>query len=302
MTLGEKATAIDNLIGKQYLSGIYGELAALSKLFKDEFLRGLEKILNINSRNEPNYKESFEVSCGWIDKIPLAKFTGTVTDINGNYIRGKMELGDLLIIYTSNNSFKTKDGIKTDSLANRAIIVQAKIANKAFPNVPIGSIRSGRANSTSKELALLSKWPEFDLYQTSKSTIPLLQNLNLDNSKPNAKFAGFFSRKWYIGKPSYGETCTDSLGDLITGLIKGIEGEDFDIGKTGDWNSLIKELVEVCGKYQLPNFIFGKSAGSRFKSMKRTPLILFIFFGFDIFSPRRFPILVINKVTFEGKF
>ncbi|UGS24477.1 hypothetical protein [Flavobacterium channae] len=301
MTLTQQIQAINNLVEKQYLSGNYGELAALSKLFKNKFLEDLETILNINSRNEPYYKERFEVSCGWIDKIPLAKFTSTINDINGNRITGKMELGDLLLIYTHNNKFSTDKGIQNNAIQNRAAIVQAKIADKAFPLVPIGQIYSSKVNSTSKELALLSKWPEFDLYQTSKSTNPLLTNVNLDRTKPNAKFAGFYQKKWYVGEPSHTAVCNDSLGDLIMGMISGRDGQDFDTSKTGDWNSLIKKMVEICGKYQLPNFIFGSSSGSRLKNITRTPLILFFFFGWDIFTPRRFPILVINKISEEGK-
>jgi len=300
MTEIEQIQAIDQLIKNQYAFKNYGELQALSKLFDTKFLNDLETILNVNSRIQKSYKDRFEISCGWIDKIPLAQFTNPILDINGNSIKGKMELGDLLLIYTHNRvNIKSKE-TKFYSAENRATIVQAKIADKALPEVPIGKMPTRYVSSTSKELALLSSWPEFDLYQTSRSKLPILTKIQLDSTKPNAKFAGYFSKNWYVGKPVYKDICNDSFGSLIVGMIKGNEGQEFDVTKTSNWDKLIETLVSICGKYQLPNFVFGGSKGSRFINIPRRPLIFYFYFFYFFTTARRFPIIVINRIVEEG--
>ncbi|MFD2943256.1 hypothetical protein [Flavobacterium notoginsengisoli] len=296
MTETQQIKEIDKLVSAQYSSSNYGELKALSKLFDTAFLKELENILNKNSRMEKHYKDRYEVSVGWIDKIPLAKFVHAVNDVNGNPIKTKMELGDLLLIYTHNRINITSKGTEVQSAENRAAIVQAKIAGDKNPKVPIAKISDSRVSSTSKELALLSSWPEFDLYQTSKSKTPLLNNIQLDSTKPNAKFAGYNSKKWYIGRPVYEEECKESMGSLIIGMLKGREGEDFDISKSSDWDRLIETLVVTCGKYKLPNFLFPGSTGDRYLTIPKKPLIFF----FSFFKPKKFPIVVINRIVQEG--
>jgi len=297
----EQIQAINDLIENQYASKKYGELQALSKIFNKNFLDELENILNSTSRNEPKYRDRFEVSCGWIDKIPLAQFINPVNDINGNSIKGKMELGDLLFIYSHNRINVISKGVENQSVENRAVIVQAKIANKANPEVPIGRISKGSVSSTSKELALLSSWPEFDLYQTSRSKVPLLTNIQLDATKSNAKFAGYFLKQWFVGEPTHKFVCNESLGSLIVNLKTGKEGQDFDTTKTFDWDKLIKTLIDTCGKYKLPNFIFKGSAWGRFFNIPRSPLIFYFYFGKNIFTRKRFPIIVINRIVQEGE-
>lgn len=296
MTETKQIEEIDKLINSQYQFSNYGELKALSKLFDKSFLQQLEDILNINSRIEKYYKDRYEVSVGWIDKIPLAKFVHPVNDINGNSIKGKMELGDLLLIYTHNRINITSKGTEVQSAENRATIIQAKIASKKNPEVPIVKMSTSHVSSTSKELALLSSWPEFDLYKTSRSKTALLNNIQLDNTKPNAKFAGYFSKNWYVGKPVYGDVCNESIGSLIIAMIKGREGEKFDITNSTSWDRLIKTLVDTCGKYKLPNFLFPGSTGNRYMNIPRNPLIFFFFF----FKPKKFPIIVINRIVQEG--
>lgn len=300
MTSIQQIKEIDSLIENQYSNSRYGELVALSKLFTNTFLTELEKIINVNSRVNKGYKERFEISCGWIDKIPLAQLINPTNDINGNLIKNKIELGDLLLIYTHNRKNISSKGIEFISSENRATIIQAKIAYEASPKVPIGKISNRSANSTSKELALLSSWPEFDLYKTSRCKYPLLKNIKLDNSKPNAKFAGYYSKHWYVGKPINNDICSESLGSLIIGMISGKEGQEFDTTKKGSWDILIAEIVKLCGKYQLPNFIFGANGKTRYQNIKYDPLILFFFFGKEVYTIRKFPVLVINKIVEEG--
>jgi len=300
MTQKEQIIEIDNLIEQQYTDRDYNELQALSKLFNESFLTDLEAILNINSRSETNYKDRFEISCGWIDKIPLAKFVNPVKDINGNIITGKTELGDLLLIYSYNKKSINKSG---DIIIpeKRAVILQAKIANKPVPFIPIGQILTNRVNPTSKELALLSSWPEFDLYKTSRAKKPILNNIKLDSSEANAKFIGYFRKKWSVGKPINKEACEASIGSLIVDMIAGYEGQAFDISSLKDWDTLIKTILEICGDYNLPKSLFGSSESSRFKNIIRSPLMLFFFFGRSLINTRRFPILFITRMVEEGE-
>lgn len=82
-------TEIDDLLSRIYTKNKYSELEALSKLFNLDFLEQLEKLLNRNCRNEENFRESYKISYGWIDKIPLAKFTSPTKNINNITIKGK---------------------------------------------------------------------------------------------------------------------------------------------------------------------------------------------------------------------
>ena len=80
-------TDIDILISSLYTKDKYSELEALSKLFNNDFLERLEKLLNIGCRNEEYFRESYKISYGWIDKIPLSKYTNTTKNLNNFKIK-----------------------------------------------------------------------------------------------------------------------------------------------------------------------------------------------------------------------
>ena len=134
--------------------------------------------LKLRKEPERQFYEDIYVDFQWIDKIPLLAFEQK--DINGHKIENKTELGDLFIQYRHSHVF-TKDGSdEVSTRLHRSLVVQAKIAEKENPEVPIGHVNKQRANSTSKELKLLESWPTFDMYETgANSSKPLAENLSV---------------------------------------------------------------------------------------------------------------------------
>jgi hypothetical protein len=62
----------------------------------------------------------FDVSLGWIDKIPLASFINKEKDIHGNLIKEKVEIGDFLLVYTHSQTL-----IKAEyQILERFIVIQ----------------------------------------------------------------------------------------------------------------------------------------------------------------------------------
>ena len=297
-----KSTEIDNLISILYFEKKYGELKALARLFSAQFLNGLENIINSGCRNEEYFKDIFDVSLGWIDKIPLASFINREKDINGNLIKGKVEIGDFLLVYTHSQTFLNKGEQVIQSFDKRAVIVQAKISNKRNPDVPIAKMSEKKVSSTSKELTLLSKWPSFDLYRSSRSKSSDLEKINLNKDEACAKFAGFYDKSWDCGEPDLGNVCNLTLGELFTKLIDGKTGCSFntDSNNTNDWSRLVNKLLELCGDYQMPGYIFGKNK-SRLQNAGTfycNPIGMLL----DFFNKKKFPVLVVNRIFFEGKF
>jgi len=299
-----KSTQIDNLIFNQYSEKKYRELIALSKLFSTQFLNGLEKILNSGCRYEEHFKEVYDVSLGWIDKIPLASFVNNENDINGNLIKEKVEIGDFLLVYTHSLTYQNKEELVIQTSSNRAIVIQAKISNIRNPKIPIGPLLEAKVNSTSKELTLLSRWPEFDLYKTSASKKPELTNLKINPVGNYAKFAGFYKRQWDLGIPKYQDVCKESFGEIIENMINMKEGQTFnpDMSTTSnDWDKLINKMIGLCGEYSLPGYIFGKNKKRilQFNRLYFNPIfpLLLLFFR----KKQKFPVLVINRIFYEGK-
>lgn len=292
---------INDLIENLYSDKKYSELKALSKLFSVDFLKDLEAILNKDRRNEKNFKDRIDVSVGWIDKIPLASFKNQVKDYNGNVIKNKVELGDFLLVHTHSQTFIQDGETINQNFDNRAIIIQAKLSNKRNPNVPIGKLNKSKVNSTSKELALLSDWPTFNLFKTSGSKTEILSDINLDKTKSNRKFSGYYKKHWDLGNPKHNQICDETMGGLITKMIDKKEGQVFKKNDTkDDWSRLINKIIELCGEYKLPGYIFGKQknryvfTGTLFSN----PIILFFFF----FKKKKFPVLTINRIFYEGTF
>lgn len=291
---------IDKIIEELYSQQTMQELDALSLLISDEFLSKLENQLNSEAREFEYFTENFKVSLGWIDKIPLVNFTTQTFDINKNQINSKVELGDLLFIYNQND---TTNGRKRHT----ASIIQAKSANNITFHVPIAQLNNYKVTSTSKELALLSQWPVFDLYKTSTSSKPELNNLYVKQCDKKSKFMGYYNRIWLCGKPQLNEPCNITLGKHITDIIKFIDGEEFSTEPVTDWDILINKLIIICKSYSLPKSKYGHINQSRFKESD--------YIGFhkiktqgekvDAFSigsedNQKFPIIFIDKVQIEG--
>jgi hypothetical protein len=297
-----KTSEIDKMIYNLYSDKRYGELRALARLFSPQFLNELENILNTGCRNEEFFKDVYDVSLGWIDKIPLASFIDKVKDINGNLIKSKVEIGDFLLVYTHSQTYKNKGEHVIQTFDKRAIIVQAKISQRRNPNVPIAKMNKNKVSSTSKELTLLNKWPSFDLYRNSRSKSIELEKINLNREEACAKFAGYYDKSWDCGEPDFGSTCNLTLGELFTNLIDKKTGCSFnsDNKNINDWSRLINKLMELCGYYHLPGYIFGKNKSR----LINKGILYYNPFGmlFDFFSKKRFPVLVVNRIFFEGKF
>lgn len=295
-------TDIDKLISSIYTKDKYSELEALSKLFNKDFLERFEELLNRNCRNEEYFRESYKLSYGWIDKIPLAKYTSPTKNINNITIEGKTELGDIIFIFTHTN--KDNTGKSSDRIFDtRASLVQAKIAKKAFLLTPIAKM-SRTICSTSKELKLLSDWPEFDLYKTSNSSNPVLRKLNLDIKEQNRKFSGYFSKNWYFGNPQINSDCNKTFGKFILDLINRREGQSFkNKSDRTDWDKLVNKIISICGEYNLPPYLFGirKPRFFDLSFFYSTPILLFFYFFGLIIPRKKFRVLIINKMTEEGK-
>lgn len=293
---------INRLIKNLYSDKKYAELEALSKLFSVDFLRDLENLLNKGRRNEEYYKDKIDVSVGWIDKIPLASFKDQVKDYYGNIITSKVELGDFLIVYTHSLTYQENGGntiIK--NLDSRAILIQAKISNVRNPVIPIGAMDKNKVTSTSKELALLSDWPTFDLFKASRSKLSTLSKIKLDKHKSNRKFAGYFNKQWDIGNPIINQSCNETFGELISKMMDQREGQFFTKNNpTDDWSRLINKIIELCGKYEVPGYIFGKGQKRYIFTNKlfSTPIPIFHYF----LRKKKFPVFVINRIFSEGNF
>lgn len=296
-----KEHEIDHLISHQYKNKKYSELSALSKLFSQKFLSELSTILGKGKPSHQRINYKFDIKHGWIDKIPLAQFVDLTYDQFGNQIgqKKRVELGDMLVIYNYYNEYfdQTEDKIVKKLRNSRALIIQTKISKKRNPLVPISHLSPTNPNhSTNKELALMSNWPEFDLYKAPKSTQPLLKNLKIKSKHTKGLFAGYYSKAWDTGIPEKDAPCNRTLGKIIEELVNNRSvGEECNLtNPISGWDKLICEILIITKVLNAP------------KSMKRTgkrlvgsnfPLLFFFFF----FRPKpKFHVLEINEIMTEG--
>ncbi|WP_338334327.1 hypothetical protein [Xanthomonas euvesicatoria] len=192
----------------------YGELKALERLFSKKYLSGLEK-----SEEDALGKSALRkvyVDLAWIDKIPLAQFCVPQKDFAGHPIKSKVELGDLLVHRTDS----ILNGNKTYVRDSRSAIIQAKISTTSQPVVPVGRVSPERATSTSKEIKLLQDWPEFDLFETSRSKAAELNRVQINNSQDNSFFWAFVkpSKQWLSGLADNGAICSETLDEFFSKL------------------------------------------------------------------------------------
>lgn len=280
---------LDKLINDQYLNlAATGELMQLSKLFEPKFLADLLNTLKEGLSNSNSYNQKLEISVCWIDKRPLADFTKQkVIDHNGNTITKKVEVGDAAFIF-SNELCCLQNGEEITKNENSvSLIFQAKRSSKkSIPNVPIGTGKSNNV-STSKELALLAKWPVFDLFKASRSKSPLYSNLSISQSGVSALSYGWFGAcppgkttdwksRWMCAPANNGQKCSFSLGEVFAALINKNElshvrvGKEFNLetdwGKNtkkrtlDSWDILNNEILYQCRNSLLPKSIFSSES------------------------------------------
>jgi hypothetical protein len=296
---------INQLISGLYSDNNYTELKALSLLISKRFISGLENILNSKAINIASYNEEYKVSLGWIDKCPYAQFINKTKDHWEIDITNKrVEIGDLLIIFSSNE-------ITHKRVQMRASIIQTKISKKIpLFEVPIDTLSENNCTSTSKQLALLSSWPEFDLYKAARSNSTLLSHLKVLSSNQNSKFSGYHNKAWYCGDPQFGDQCSISLGDHFYNILHNIDGTVFDPSSPkSDWDKLITTMMDLCETYTLPPSQYGITDSKKmvhnfllFNNISRTAKYRNRFTITNWRCTKRYPIIMIDKVMKEGEF
>lgn len=289
---------IDDCIDKRYghrTGG--GELKQLAQLFSAAFWREFEALLkNKFIRTKGPFKQEVRVGLGYIDKIPLAKMALGTSDIHGNPITEKTEVGDAAFFFIDEHY--GRDG-SLHSRSARCLILQAKQASTGtLPKVvPIVHLPKKQNNSTLKELALLSTWPTFDLYFSSRSKNPLQTDYDVSSSSvvgvvdpPKAWYIGAspavtpaWSPRWIAGPSVNGAACDQTLGSILHAVLetRGWLGGSEAVGKSfhfdparlkgvdsklaitntpPNWDDLCHQLILACNSIDLPHHLFRKSA------------------------------------------
>ncbi|WP_272575022.1 hypothetical protein [Providencia sp. PROV247] len=236
------------------------ELGQMSKLFSDDVLNTILRE-NHNARGNSSQLINSVISVTWIDKIPLAQFTGEISDHYGNPIEKKVELGDALLIDIHYDISKKKTQCS-------AFFLQAKKAISAkIQTVPVytGKVQN---NSSLKQLALLKDWPEFDLYKTSRNKESELSSVQLPNPPSPLAYGGFavcpntlnhngWKAHWMCAKAEYGAQFDITFGELLSYFFKiNTElhvGENFIIDENNDqWSRLINKVICIATGYNTP--------------------------------------------------
>lgn len=307
---------IEKTLKSLYKNKKYGELSSLYKLFDKKLGNAIVSHLQdeLNLRESERSFARIYVDFQWIDKIPLASFVNPQKDLNGNLIDSKTELGDLFIQYRHNNAWKNKnENVGTHQYCHRSLVIQSKLASKDNPIVPIGVIRKNKINSTSKELKLLEEWPEFDLYETSKSNNSLAKNLKvLESENPFAFFGGFTnsSQKWSFGVAKNGTICNETFSQVISNLANGKAGKD--ISKDKAWEIISSAITKTCSNRNIPTSIAGKIE-SRNKTFNIHTSVTYTFPSqlvywiellyerlIHIFRAKKMLVIIIDRVSYEG--
>src|SRR5690554_48977 len=300
--MSTKGKEIDKLISQQYKNKRYSELNALSKLFSSNFLSKLPAILEKGKTRHDSLRYSFEINHGWIDKIPLAEFVKPTYDHFRNQIgkEKRVELGDMLVIYNYYNKCydQNEKRLVKRLHCSRALLIQAKISKKRNPNVPISYLSpTNPNNSTNKELALMSNWPEFILYKAPRSKQPLLKSLDINSDYTKALFAGFYSKTWDTGIPVHDAPCNRTLGVIFEELVNRNIGEECSLtNPNSDWDKLICEIINITKALNAPKSM--ERTGKRFIG-SNIPLLFFFFFDFLRPKPK-FHVIEINEIMEEG--
>jgi hypothetical protein len=274
-----------------------GELRQLSALFSAPFWRDFEALLNRKfTRTTGPFRQEVRVGLGYIDKIPLAKLKADTVDIHGRRITEKTEIGDAAFFFIDDHYLV--DGT-LHSRSARALILQAKQAQKLAPpiHVPIVPLPNKQNDSTLKELALLSAWPQFDLYFASGSHNYLQKGYEVARpdhngvvDPPKAWYIGAsptvasaWSPRWVAGPSVSNALCNETLGSILHAVLEncgellGTEavGKAFDFvpsrlqvlnhklattSAPPSWDDLCHQLILSCNSIDLPHHLFPKPA------------------------------------------
>jgi hypothetical protein len=284
----EIAAEIDSQIWDIYRNRLGGsELRQLAKLFKRTgLLTRLENILSSTLRTPtPHYREDLEIRLAWIDKRPLAKL-----ETNPR----RVELGDAAIFF-----FDVLQNAKTKWYPQScAVILQAKAAKEKRqierPSVPVNPTMPRPLSSTARELALLSTWGRFDLYEASGTRDPTVRGISVapprfppangwymatPKSRPRGAEIQAWKSPWMCAPAANGSLCNVTLGNLIlafltsstvngTGSFLPEVGTNFKFDPTylsvprgNDWDRLCIEILRLCPRNRLPQSLFGPRAG-----------------------------------------
>lgn len=337
------AKKIDNVVDSLYAGTTGGgELKQLARLFSPSFSTNLEALLKAEFKtNNSFYNREITVELSYIDKIPVASFNPPITDIHGQSITERTEIGDAALFFID----KKYGNGQWFSVEARGLIFQAKQASSAnLPkHVPIVPLPTNQNNSTLKELALLSAWPTFDLAFTGGSGDFIQEGYSIvyqnGTVPPHGWYIGAspktnnpWSPRWIAGPSNSGAPCDQTLGSLLFAVIED-RGEINGIPRVGakfaydetrltsannvlttvanppNWNDLCHQIMLAANKYDAPTSIFGGAGKSRtagLATLHAGPMAAIYELLQNIFEwlfkpKRRFPVLVVTRTSGEGK-
>lgn len=144
---------------------------------------------------------------------------------------------------------------------------------------------------------MLSSWPVFDLYFSSRSNAPLQSGYDLHGSgqkSPNAWYIGAspktktpWSPRWIAGPSDLNAACNESMGSVLYSVIADggcinnseVVGRPFKYdgsrlnstdrqlknpSSPPNWDDLCHQLILSCNSIDLPHHLFGANAGRRY--------------------------------------
>lgn len=296
--------SIDKILRQSYKNRKYNELQAIYELANQEVCKAIKEELEKSLRHCSTFDQVIYVDHQWIDKIPLAQFVENQVDINGNKIASKVEIGDIFIQFRHSNAFTRPSENVFRTYLKRSAVIQAKISNELFPTVPIAKINSNRSNSTTKELRLLEHWPRFNLYETSRSKMSLIDNIDVKPSdKIKAFYGGFFNseKMWRFGEAKYNQKCDISYSELMLGICSGVYGKDLGT-EDSSWTSLSEHIESITSNRKIPKWISKKR-----ESRNKTISVKFYSFPYldlewiiNLITKKKLLVLMIDQIDFEG--
>ncbi|WP_346395079.1 hypothetical protein [Pseudomonas syringae] len=234
-----QADQIDSALRNIYPRLGGGELTQLAKLFGPRgLLNALRTILQPPKPaqplrgNAPNV--SVTVQLAWIDKRPYALMIGE---------KHKVEIADVAVFYFDTNNYGS--GSSTQA---RCLLLQAKAVKTSdqlsAPKVCLNPPVPKSNTTTQRELLLLSKWPEFDMFLGSNSKIPLASNIHVPSTtspppmgwfmgtpmiSPSISQIGAWACPWMCAPAEQNHACDETLGSLLCRHFSG--GQSLHIPK-----------------------------------------------------------------------
>lgn len=286
MKLSDQVNALTNALyaGNRF----HGELGSLALLFSDSYWDGIANRLRAHlgagslGRSGRSSKRTVDIGIGWIDKGPYAEF-----DPPQGSITQRVEIADATLVFVH----KRSAGRNRWDLKARCVVLQAKVGTDDPPLVPIAKPTSSPNDSTAKELTLLSNWPTFNLWKSSRSKLgkPRVSKLSVAGGNVPGPAQGWFIGAdpdweqrnrdfWMCGPAVSGAPCSLSFGQLfdlflfkqsvsIPGLGMSMEvGADFaydqqhviDLragkpARGNDWTELCHQLLALIPERSIPS-------------------------------------------------